>query len=200
MNDREGRPSGLRQRTRRAVQAEIAATAMQLFLEQGFESTTMEQIAVEIGISRRSLFRYFDTKEDIVLGDHAEHGRTLRAALEARPADEPPWEALRAAFKVLVESLPYTPEGFLKITSMLHASPTLRGRQLERQQQWTELLLPDITGRLGATADTMTELRARALIACALACSETAMEMWVRSNGTVDIEGAFDEAIAAVRA
>lgn len=200
MNDREGGPSGLRQRTRRAVQAEIAATAMRLFLEHGFEATTMEQIAGEIGISRRSLFRYFGTKEDIVLGDHAENGRTLRAALEARPADEPPWEALRAALKALVESLPYTPEDFLKITSMLHASPSLRGRQLEKRQQWTELLLPDITRRLGATADTMNELRARALIACALACSEAATETWVRSNGTVDMELAFDEAVAAVRA
>src|ERR1044072_4048182 len=113
MNDREGGPSGLRQRTPRAVQAEIAGTAMRLFLEHGFEATTMEQIAGEIGISRRSLFRYFGTKEDIVLGDHAENGRTLRAALEARPADEPPWEALRAALKALVESLPYTPEDFL---------------------------------------------------------------------------------------
>jgi len=200
MNDREGGPSGLRQRTRRAVQAEIAATAMRLFLDHGFEATTMEQIAGEIGISRRSLFRYFGTKEDIVLGDHAESGRTLRAALEARPADEPPWEALRAALKALVESLPYTPEDFLKITGMLHASPSLRGRQLEKRQQWTELLLPDIAGRLGATADTMNELRARALIACALACSEAATETWVRSNGTIDMERAFDEAVAAVRA
>jgi len=200
MNDREGGPSGLRQRTRRAVQTEIAATAMRLFLEHGFEATTMEQIAGEIGISRRSLFRYFGTKEDIVLGDHAESGRTLLAALEARPADEPPWEALRAALKALVESLPYTPEDFLKITSMLHASPSLRGRQMEKRHQWTELLLPDIARRLGTTADGMNELRARALVACALACSEAATETWVRSNGTVDMERAFDEAVAAVRA
>ncbi|WP_181805316.1 TetR/AcrR family transcriptional regulator [Streptomyces shenzhenensis] len=200
MNDRENSPSGLRQRTRRAVQAEIAATAMRLFLEHGFEATTMEQIAGEIGISRRSLFRYFGTKEDIVLGDHAERGRTLQAALKARPPDEPPWEALRAALKALVESLPYTPEDFLKITSMLHASPSLRGRQLEKRHQWTELLLPDIAGRLGATADPMNELRARALVACALACSEAATETWVRSNGAVDMEEAFDEAVAAVRA
>ncbi|WP_405535954.1 TetR/AcrR family transcriptional regulator [Streptomyces sp. NBC_00075] len=200
MSDREGSPSGLRQRTRRAVQAEIAATAMRLFLEHGFEATTMEQIAGEIGISRRSLFRYFGTKEDIVLGDHAESGRTLHAALNARPADEPPWEALRAALKTLVESLPYTPEDFLRITSMLHASPSLRGRQLEKRQQWTELLVPDIAARLGATADPMNELRARALVACALACSEAATESWVRSNGTIDMEQAFDEAVAAVRA
>src|SRR3712207_3620346 len=78
-------PAGLRERTRRTVQAEIAAAAMRLFLDRGFEATTMEQIAAEVGISRRSLFRYFGTKEDIVLGDHAEQGRVVREALEARP-------------------------------------------------------------------------------------------------------------------
>ncbi|MGK7233361.1 TetR family transcriptional regulator [Streptomyces hygroscopicus] len=199
MNDRKGRPAGLRERTRRAVQAEIVTTAMRLFLERGFEATTMEQIATEIGISRRSLFRYFGTKEDIVLGDHAAHGEVLRAALEARPANEPPWEALRAALRELLESLPYSAEDFLKITSMLHASPSLRARQLEKRRQWTELLVPDIARRLGAAEDLMTQVRAYALAACALACSEVATETWVRSGGTVDMERAFDEAVAAVR-
>ncbi|MER5434632.1 helix-turn-helix domain-containing protein [Streptomyces sp. NPDC002588] len=203
MSDREGGPTGLRQRTRRAVQAEIAATAMRLFLEHGFEATTMEQIAGEIGISRRSLFRYFGTKEDIVLGDHAESGRVLRAALEARPADESPWEALRAALRTLVEGLPYSPQEFLRITGMLHASASLRARRLEKQQQWTELLVPDIAGRMDtgdAAGDPLTQVRARALVACALTCSDVALEAWAGSDGAVGLEQAFDEAVAAVRA
>ena len=103
-------PSGLRERTRRAVQAEIGATAMRLFLAHGFEATTMEQIANEAGISRRSLFRYFGTKEDIVLGYLVEAGIVVRDALEARPASEPPWEALRAAFESLILDPEYSPE------------------------------------------------------------------------------------------
>ena len=49
-----------------------------------------------------------------------------------------------------------------------------------------ELLVPDVAGRLGAPADPMTEVRARALVACALACSAIATETWVRSNGTAE--------------
>lgn len=131
MTDQQERPAGLRERTRRAVQAEIVAAAMRLFLERGFEATSMDQIATEVGMSRRSLFRYFGTKEDIVLGDHAAHGQVLRAALEERPADEPPWQALRAALVALLRSLPYDSEDFLKITGMLHASPP-SGRAGER--------------------------------------------------------------------
>ena len=59
--------------------------------------------------------------------------------------------------------------------------------------------MPDIARRLGVDADPMTQLRAGALVACALACSEAATDAWVRSNGTVDVEQAFNEAVAAVR-
>ena len=69
-------------RSRQAAYAEITAIAMGLFLEQGFEQTTIDQIAAKAGISRRSFFRYFGTKEDIVLGDLAADGERMRDALE----------------------------------------------------------------------------------------------------------------------
>jgi AcrR family transcriptional regulator len=60
--------------------------------------TSVDQIAV--GISRRSSFRYFDTKEDVVVGNLVETGLQIRDALLARPATEGPWDALREAFEV----------------------------------------------------------------------------------------------------
>ncbi|MCF3135428.1 TetR/AcrR family transcriptional regulator [Streptomyces olivochromogenes] len=188
------------ERSRMLAKQEILETAFRLFTGQGFEETTIAQIAREAGVSQRTLFRYFGTKEDLVLGDHAEYGRLLQAALESRPADERPWTALRAAFASLAESLPYSPEDILKITSLLDTSPSLRARQLERRQQWTDLLVPDITRRLDAPSDPMTQVRAQALVTCALACSEIAVDAWGRSNGTVDLERAYDAAVAAVRA
>ncbi len=99
---------GLRERTRRAVQAEIGEAAMRLFLDAGFDAVTMDQIARAAGISRRSLFRYFGTKEDIVLGNLAEMGRATSHMLADRPLDEPPWTALRAAFEVFVTDPAYS--------------------------------------------------------------------------------------------
>lgn len=57
------------------MRAEIAAVAVRLFQEQGFEKTTVDQIAAEAGLSRTSFFRYFATKEDVVLGHLEELGR-----------------------------------------------------------------------------------------------------------------------------
>ncbi len=192
MADREG----LRERTRRAVQAEIGEAAMRLFLAAGFDAVTMDQIAREAGISRRSLFRYFGTKEDIVLGNLADMGRASAHLLQGRPADEPPWTALRAAFEVFVTDPAYSPEYAFRISRMVHRTPSLRARRLEKQLLWLDLLVPPIRERLtGGDAD----LRARAIVASALACLDTATETWIRRDGEGRIEDLYDEAVAAVR-
>jgi AcrR family transcriptional regulator len=191
--------SGLRARTRRAVRAEIGGAAMRLFLERGFDATTMEQIAHEAGISRRSLFRYFSTKEDIVLGNLVETGLVVKEALEARPASEPPWEALRAALESLTLDPEYSPERTLKISKMLYGTPSLRARHLEKQLRWQELLVPNIQMRLGAATGDAPDPRAQAIVACALTCLDVASEIWTRSDGEEDLGRLFDRAVAAVR-
>ena len=199
MDLRDDGSSGLRERTRRAVQAEIGDVAMRLFLERGFEATTMEQIANEAGISRRSLFRYFGTKEDIVLGNLVEAGLAVRDALEARPAGEPPWEALRAAFGSLALDPKYSPERNLAISKMLYGTPSLRAGHFEKQLRWQELLVPNIRMRLGAETGDAADPRAEAIVACALTCLAVANEIWTRSEGEADLAQLFDEAVAAVR-
>ena len=199
MDIRYADPSGLRGRTRRVVQAEIGGVALRLFLEQGFDATTMEQIANEAGISRRSLFRYFGTKEDIVLGHLVEAGMTVRDALEARPASEPPWEALRGAFESLVLDPEYSPERNLKISKMLYGTPSLRAGHFEKQLRWQELLVPNIQRRLGAKTGDGYDPRAEAIVACALTCLDVAGEIWTRSDGKEDLVQLFDRSVAAVR-
>src|SRR5580704_9262497 len=61
-------PAGLRERMRRTVLSEIAEVALKLFIEHGYETVTIDDIAAAAGLSRRSVFRYFSTKEDIVVG------------------------------------------------------------------------------------------------------------------------------------
>lgn len=198
MNAQVAAPN-LRERTWRAVHAEITQTAMRLFAESGFEATTIEQIAAAAGISRRSFFRYFGTKEDIVLGDLAALGEAVKAALEARPDSESAWEALRAAFQAL-RGPDYSPESALAVAKMYHDTPSLRSRHLEKHLRWQELLAPDIGRRLGIRSGTTPDPRARAVIAAALACLDTAVDAWRESDGTADLELLFDEAVAAVRA
>ncbi|RPF21677.1 TetR/AcrR family transcriptional regulator [Myceligenerans xiligouense] len=195
----ESKPETLRERTRRAVHAEITDTALRLFAEQGFEATTVDQIAAAAGISRRSFFHYFGSKEDVVLGDLEALGLRVRDALEARPETETAWEALREALKSLRApgTGAVTP---LQIADMYADAPSLRARHLEKHLRWQELLAPDVERRLGISPGDTADPRARAVIAAALACLDTAVEAWRQSGGAADPVELFDQAVAAVRA
>src|SRR5690349_7906847 len=87
---------------RHAVRDEVVRAAWQLFSEQGFEATTVEQIAQAAGMSRRTFFRYFTGKDELILDKLLEVGDRVAEALAVRPPEESAWSALRAAFDVVV--------------------------------------------------------------------------------------------------
>jgi AcrR family transcriptional regulator len=192
------RRGGLRELTRRAVQAEIASTAMELFLEQGFEETTVDQIAAAVGMSGRSVFRYFATKEDMVLGEMRAIGDDLAAALLRRPASEEPWEALRRALDEPLAALDSDGGKALARATMLSTTPALRAAQQQKHAQWHELLIPVLAPRLKSPSSTR-ELRAHAIVSAALSCLDVAVDEWTRSGGTKPLDRLLDSAIQAVR-
>lgn len=191
------KPPGLRARMRAAVQAEVVEVAHRLFTEQGFDQTTVDQIAGEVGLSRASLFRYFGTKEEIVLGRLEESGRRIAEALAARPDDERPWEALRRAFDVLTQANEQAPEQTLAYLRMLQETPSLRAGHHEKQMRWQELLVPDIARRLGVSPDHPEDTRPGALASAALACLDVAATAWVACEGTVPLAVLLDRAMGA---
>jgi AcrR family transcriptional regulator len=190
--------TSLWQRSRRAAYEEITRVAMGLFLEQGFEQTTIDQIASSAGISRRSFFRYFGTKEDIVLGDLASQGELVKAALEQVPPTVGPWDALREALEA-VDALTIDPEATLKIARMMYQTSSLRSRSIEKHLHWQSLLVPDIRRRLGIAEDDVTNPAPAAIVASAIACLDAAGEVWVEGDGLADLATLYDQAVAGVR-
>lgn len=190
-------PPTLRNRATRAVRAEIAAVAMRLFLEQGFEKTTVEQIAAEAGLSRTSFFRYFGSKEDVVFGHLEELGQRALDALTARPAAEPAWQALRHAFDLLIIEGSALPEQGLAMSQMLHDTPSLRARQLGKQLGWQDLLVPEVARRLGVPAEAP-DPRPRALVAAALGCLNAAVDVWAAAGGAIPLGDLLDQAMSAL--
>ncbi|MFJ5303177.1 TetR/AcrR family transcriptional regulator [Streptomyces sp. NPDC088350] len=190
--------SGLREMTRRAVRTQIAETAMTLFVAHGFEQTTVDQIAAAVGMSGRSVFRYFPTKEDMVVGHMDEIGDRLAEALAARPLDEDPWTALRHAVRPHLDQLTADADTNVAVARMLDATPALRPALLNKRARWAETLLPDVTRRLRGPTRTR-ELRARAIVSSALACLNVAVDEWARTGGTRPIGDLLDTALNAVR-
>lgn len=171
---------------------------MRLFMEHGYEQTTIEQVAAAVGMSGRSVFRYFASKEDMVVGSMAQVGADIAAALQARPADEPAWEALRRALDGPLRDL--NDDGGLALarSALLASTPALRAAQLQKHAQWSDLLVPGVISRLSGAPESR-RLRARAIVAAALACLDVAVEDWTESGGEKPLAALLDAAIAAAR-
>ncbi|MFE0630709.1 TetR/AcrR family transcriptional regulator [Streptomyces sp. NPDC058864] len=192
--------SGLRELTRQSVRTQIADRAMKLFIEHGFEKTTIEQIAAEIGMSGRSVSRYFASKEDMVVGNLTAIGQGIADRLAARPAAEAPWEALRRALDEHVAALDRDPDGTLLATSvMLAGTPALQGALARKHREWLDLLVPLVAARLEGDGGEHRELRARALAVTVLSCLNAAVGAWTESGGTERVDALVDAALGAVR-
>ncbi|GGQ48627.1 TetR family transcriptional regulator [Streptomyces griseorubens] len=180
-----------------AVQA-ILDTAVRLFAEQGYERTTIAQIAREAGISQRSLFRYFGTKEDLVCGDQDALGDLLKRTVEQQPAEMSAWDALRTGFEVLLTAN-HTPDRALELSRLIFETPSLRARYLEKRLRWQAALVPAVQARLESAAGPASDPRVRAIIATVFACADTATELWVEHDGRLDLKDLYDQCLAAVR-
>lgn len=89
--------SGLRERKKERTRQQLRASAARLFAEHGFGGTTIADIAADADVSERTFFRYFDSKEALLLPDLAELFEFLEREVRSRPAEEPPFEAVRQA-------------------------------------------------------------------------------------------------------
>jgi AcrR family transcriptional regulator len=188
---------GLRERTRNVVRAQLAEAALKLFVEQGFDATTVEQIAAVTGLSRRSFHRYFSSKEDVLGQWFAEMGQQIAAALAARPPDEPSWLALRRAFDGLVHGMSARPEARV-MTRMMLDTPALHASHLHKYAHWRILLADVLLHRETKGEGRPARIAAIALAGAALASLESAQEQWVAEGNQRPLDELTDEAMNAI--
>ena len=171
----------LRDHARGAVRDEVARHAWTLFATHGFEATTVDQIAEAAGMSRRTFFRYFAGKDELVLERLVESGELIASTLQARPAGETAWTALRAAFQVTVDLQEAHADKARPLQVMLREEPALRATAETRRRLWIDRLAPLVGERLdaGPAAD----VRATAVTGSALACLDAAQSAWAAHPG-----------------
>ena len=178
-----------RQRKKNATRDRIRACALRLFGEQGYDATTVEQIAVAAGVSHMTFFRYFPAKEDVALSDS--YDPLLVGLLEQTPAGWPLIDRVRAALLGGLRQLYDADRDTLFAQNKLIVStPALRDRLWASQIATQELILQALgAGQRPSFQDRVT-------VAACLAAASTAVLTWVENNGTPElphlIEQAFD--------
>lgn len=187
-------PLSLRERKKLKTRQTIRREAYRLIADQGYESTTVEQIAAAAEVSQSTFFRYFATKEDLVLSD--EYDPAVVAALLARPADEPFLRSCREALVGLMrELLRSEREELLTRMRLIGEVPSLRARMYESANDPQQLYLTVLTRRAGIEEPTF-EMRVTAA-AIGAATTETVLK-WSRDGGTEDIADLIDHAFAVL--
>jgi AcrR family transcriptional regulator len=142
---------GLRSRKKIKTGLAIEDAALALFDEQGYDATTVEQIAERAEVSTTTFFRYFPSKADVVLSDYSKHLPVLRQAIVERPPAESPLAAVRGALQTgWVEAI--DAQRTARKARTVATSPMLRGLSYERGLGWLATFKEAIAQRRGLDA------------------------------------------------
>jgi len=171
---------GLRERRKRLTAAELEAAAYRLFGERGFDAVTVDDIAAEADVSRRTFFRYFASKEDVLLADHFVQLARLREAMASRPADEPIVTALRNALLSLTSDFEERRELVITRAKLMRDTPSLQARSIVHQKLWEEAMQEMVAAHLGV--DPVKDLRPGVVAAAALAAMRVAFTNWLAAG------------------
>ena len=168
---------------------QIEGVALALFADRGFDETTVEEIAAEVGVGRRTIFRYFPSKNDMVWGDFEQVIDRLQTHL-AEGAELPLMDALRRA-AVLSNSYPeeQLPELRRRLT-LITSAPSLQANSMLRYAAWRRAVAEWTAARLGLGAD---DLVPEAIAQAALGASMAAFTRWV-GHPREDLGELLDEA------
>ena len=184
--------SGLRELKKQQTRTAIQREALRLIAERGYEATTCEQIAAAAEVSTATLFRYFPTKEDIVLQDG--YDPVIAAAVLARPAEEAPLVAVRRGFAdALADVLRGDLEPVRQRTALILSVPALRIRAREQITSLVDALRQALAERSGATEN---DLEIEVAATCCAAAVSVAVERWAMQGG--DLPVIVDEALASL--
>ncbi|MEV4513478.1 TetR family transcriptional regulator [Dactylosporangium sp. NPDC049525] len=184
----------LAERKRQLVRDELTEAALKLLAFQGFEATTIDQMAAAAGVSRRTFFRYFQSKEDVIIEFLSDLGRQLSHGLSTRPPTEPPAVALQNTLRVFTDTFWEHPEKSQRLAKVTMSTPALLARYLERQVTWRATLTTELATRMDV--DPGTDVRPAVLVAVAFAAFDTALMRWVEQGSTTDLNALLAECFA----
>jgi AcrR family transcriptional regulator len=186
-------PVGLRERKRAEIHARIQTEAMRLFLESGFDAVTLDDIAVAADVSRRSLFHYFESKEEIVFSTKAEFPRLVVEAIGRRPAEEPLIDMVENA--MIEMATLHIPAQTRNYARLIRDTPALRAGDQAKYEYVERLSAKSLASHKGLPEN---DLACRVIAATAIGIIKLATEAWLTKGGP-KLEVFIKDAFAALR-
>jgi AcrR family transcriptional regulator len=192
--------AGLRERKKQRTREDLAATALRLFAERGFEATTVDDIVEPIQVSRSTFFRYFPTKEHVLFPDHDERLARFREQLAGSLRESPPLEAVRVAAldaaDAVIEGFRRDPEAYRTRQRIVSSTPSLQALALRLDLDWEDALADALEQRLPGRGATR-RFRARLLAGSFMGTVGAFHRAW-EATGFRDDPGRYRDQVMAV--
>ncbi|BAR56298.1 UNVERIFIED_ORG: AcrR family transcriptional regulator [Bradyrhizobium japonicum] len=186
---------GLRERKQQQTRERLKRAAMALFLERGFETTTIDDIAAAADVSRRSFFHYFASKEDVVAAWQEDAAAALVSEILARPADESMLTAAENAIAAAVKRI--DPTEAAAMSRLKRDNPALHARDQLKYEKLERALADGLTQRSGRKSD---RLKARLVAMIATGAMRVGGESWIGEGAREKPEAFVKRTFDAIRA
>lgn len=174
---------------------ELSHVAIRLFRDQGYEATTVDDIAAAAGIGRRTFFRYFPSKNDAPWGDFEQRLARLREFLREQPRSAPLMEVLRAAVLEFNRVPPEEAHWHRERMRLLLYVPALQAHSILRYAAWRDVIAEYVADRLGLSRD---DHPPQAIAWALLGTAISAYEQWLRHDDA-DLAELLDEGLRMLR-
>ena len=199
LDSSQARPDGLRERKKARTRASLREHALRLFREQGYQATTVEQIAAAAEVSPSTFFRYFPTKEDLVLQDDMD--TRLMAAFEQQPPGLGPIAAVRAAVRQMLDSYTGADLDIIRESTRLSMTvPEIRARALDEFARAIGAMTETVARRAGRPTDDLAVRTVAGAIMGVVMSITLPWDGWSEGHGFEDAFGRIDEALALLEA
>jgi AcrR family transcriptional regulator len=190
---------GLRERKKARTRASLREHALRLFREQGYQATTVEQIAAAAEVSPSTFFRYFPTKEDLVLQDDMD--TRMVAAFEQQPPGLGPIAAVRAATREVLSSYTGADLDIVRETTRLTMTvPEVRARAMDEFARTITVVGEAVAKRAGRSRDDLAVRTVAGAIIGVIMSITMPWEGWSEGRSMEDMFGRIDEALAFLEA
>ena len=186
--------TGLRELKKTRTRQAVRLAAMRLFRDQGYEATTVEQIAACAEISTATFYRYYRDKEDVVIND-GDRADFVEEVLAGSPGRESVFDTIRALFEWTAAELESDRDAVLVRLRLVSEVPALQARRWASRQALADVLASMLAPRAGTSAD---DHGLRLAIAIALAAESETLFYWARIGGTQSLAGLLGDALAKI--
>ena len=193
---------------RQQMRQDLAAAAMELFANQGYEETTVDQIAAAAGVARRTFFRYFRSKEEAIFPDHDDTLVRVADLLAGADPAEHPLDVVCRGIKEVLRMYAATPGVSVARYRLIRQVPTLREREIAVVARYERLFTRYLLGRFDTAGESSggwergvgdDAMLAEVSAAAVIAAHNHVLRRWLRSGGKGDVEPQLDHAFEVIR-